>query len=273
MMSESNPKSSSCANAHLTDDRCLDLLHGLLADAEVQAIAAHVATCPPCEGLLQASAAERERTRSRASGIRSPIAAVQGVGGGAGPTPGGSGGGGTPRWRQALPWALAASIVVAAGIFASDSFAPSGRIPTAKPAAVWIELPRAGVSNREVRPSAADADVERGLAAYERHDVDAAIRILGSTTASGEMDIVRRVFLASALALGGRDDSIAAARQLLADIALDDLPEPWRGEALWTQCVVLFRSGEPTTADALLRELAKRDDAVGTRARSAVATR
>jgi hypothetical protein len=276
MMSESDPKISSCAPAHLTDDRCLDLLHGLLDDAEAQAIAAHVATCPPCERLLQVSAAERERVRSRAAaGIVPATTEARDVAAGAGAThsPTDIAPHVAPLWRRVLPWAIAASITIGAGVFAKSSFGPAARLPTAKPAAAWIELPRVGISNREFRANGADADVQRGLEAYERRDVETAIGLLRSAVTSGEMDTVRRVFLASVLALQNRDDSNTEARHLLADVALDDLPEPWRGEALWTQCVLLSRSGEAAAADTLARELAKRDDAVGARARSALATR
>ncbi len=258
---------------HLDEDRCIDLLHGLLETPEVEAIASHVAQCVTCEALLRDCAAERERVRAQAAVRRSTLG---GDGVGASPAPRGAdirkihG----SEWRVLVPWAIAASILLIAGRGALRMFGDShGNAATARITPGWIIAPHDGVANRDARSDSADVLVDRGLAAYEAHDVESAIRLLSAAKAEGEMDLVRIVFLASALTWKGDAESFAIADRLLASVAIDDLPDPWRGEALWTRAILLRQQNKASEADALLRALSSRTDGIGERARKTLDAR
>lgn len=135
----------------------------------------------------------------------------------------------------------------------------------AVPALGWLPPAHDAVITREPTPVAEDAKMRAGLEAYERRDYETAARLLGRATAQGDMEIVRRLYWSSALAWKADYEAALGAMQ---GLRLDPLPEPWRGEALWTQYVALGGTGKQTAADSLLRGLADRDDTIGERARA-----
>jgi hypothetical protein len=259
-------------SVHLDEDRCLDLLHGLLEGPEAEAIVAHVAACAACESLLRGRAGERERIRAQSTAYRPTL-----VVGTNGATPRDSG---APirkihasEWRVLVPWAIAASILLIAGRGTLRFFGNSHGNSAAQIAPAWIAVPHDGVANRDARSDSADALVDRGLAAYETHDFETAVRLLAAAKPDGEMDLVRVVFLASALTWKGDTESVATAERLLASVPIDDLPDPWRSEALWTRCVVLRHQNKGAEASTLLKALSSRTDAIGERARKALDAR
>jgi hypothetical protein len=156
-----------------------------------------------------------------------------------------------------MVWAAAAILVAGLGIgYHGWRARQSARALTV----AWMPAPEDRVIVRDAGPTGADAPVLAGLEAYERHDLETAIRLLGAARSTDEMEIVRRIYLASACVLTG--DPKAGLRAL-EGLRLDTLPEPWRGEALWTRYVALRRTGQGAVAEALRRELAARGDVIG----------
>jgi hypothetical protein len=237
---------------HIDEDRCLDLLHDLLEPDTVEAIIAHLETCSACEELLRQRAGEREKIRARHP-LQSATVIVS--------MP-------PSRSRRSF-WlvpAVAAALALGVGI-TTWSMREMRRSGQSVPAPGWLPPARDAVVTREPTAPPTDAMMQQGLDAYERRDYEAAARFLARATAEGEMEIVRRLYWSSALAWKA---DYKAALGVLRDVRLDPLPEPWRGEALWTRYVALQGTSQFAAADSLLRNLTSRDDAIGERARAVV---
>jgi hypothetical protein len=131
----------------------------------------------------------------------------------------------------------------------------------------WLPLSAEGPSLRSSVEAIANKDLAAGLDAYAARDLDQAITLLERAEASEQMETIRKIFLASALAWSGNH---AEAVSVLQTINLRTLPDPWGGEAHWTLYVALEKSGQTASADSLLRILAQERGDVGDRARRLV---
>ena len=247
-------------NAHLDDDLLLDLVNGLLPEAERQELLTHLRSCVPCGERLRVFAAAHQRARARAAEVLAaartePLAVVQPIE--------------VARRRAATrgPWrgwiaAAAAFAVVSAVLLARNSFGPASLVPVA---AAPLPMPDASILTRNAAAAPMDPIVARGLAAFAHGDLADARRTLDSTTAVGAAEQVRRLFLGNAELRTG--DARRAARTLRSvDASL--VPEPWLGELQWSLAVALATSGEQVAADSLRQLLATRDDSIGARARA-----
>jgi hypothetical protein len=217
---------------HLDDARCADLVLGLPAPADAERDLAHAASCPACEARLRAHAAAHDRARAlprRDARVLRPA---------------------VPWWKstRGAGLAAAAAVAVALGVpFVAQHAARHDGAFTWLPAGSGVVQ----------RATGSDPHLVAGLEAYARHDAEAAERELSAARATGSAEAARRVFLASAvLARGDAERAIG----LLESVNFDqDLPEPWRGEALRTLAQAWRRAGRAGQADSLERALGARE--------------
>lgn len=253
------------SDPHLDDDRRLDLLHGLLPDAERERALAHLEACAACEELLRADAAAHERLRAR--GAPPALAALPPRA--TAPSPAGPVRPAAARLRLAAAWrrppvrwaavAMAAAAVLALIVLprgGGDAWPALSRLP----AAGGEVLVRGGDGR-----TAPDGELGRALAAYERGDWDRAAELLSRLEAPPALRTLRDVYLGSALAWQGNHRRAAA---VLAPVAGAALPDPWGSEARWTLYVSLRRSGQEARADSLLAVLSREPFELGERARA-----
>jgi hypothetical protein len=113
-------------------------------------------------------------------------------------------------------------------------------------------------------PPGEDDALARGLEAYAAGDVRTAIERLEAREVTGELETIRRIYLASALAW---DERYAEAAALLETVSPEELPDPWSSETRWTLYVALRGSGRAGAADSLLRVMADGEGEIAERAR------
>jgi hypothetical protein len=224
--------SEAAVELHLDDARCADLVLGLLDAEDAERDLAHAAACPACEARLRAHAAAHDRARARprtnAKVLRPAV----------------------PWWKSPRGAGLAAAAAVAVAVGAP---LVAQRAARHEGAFAWLPAGSGVVQ----RASAIDPHLVAGLEAYARHDAGTAERELAAARASGSAEAARRVFLASAvLSRGDAERAIG----LLESVNFDqDLPEPWRTEALRTLALAWRRAGRAGQADSLVRELGARE--------------
>lgn len=249
------------AGVHLDDDRCADLVLGLLPVAERVTAFAHVAACPECEArlLAHASASHRGRAEWLTRALGSPdravsrpsIAPLPGTGDGAPPRPGPSPR--TARWgwrdRRTLTLAAAAAFVVLIGW-------PLMRTTPPGPAGPW--LPAAGEPLHSRAGAAEDPRIARGLAAYDARDLATADQELSSARATGSTEELRRLYLGH-VKLERGDASGSAV--LLRTLEWRMIPEPWRRDGVRVLIQALRANGLAASADSLERALRAMDPA------------
>lgn len=259
---------------HLTDDQCLDLLHGLLAEPVKAGLLAHLSACPGCERRFQAqfSALERLRAGSRISHAADGRLSVDRV------TPAGR----IAAWfapLRCLPAPLrhllipdmggrgwAAGAVAAAVVIFLAVTVIRGPISrrSGKAGPEWLPTPDAGLVLRGDEDGAPPPDLVRGLEAYAAHDLDRAILLLGSARSPGTLDLARRAYLGNALTHRGEYE---AAIDVLAPLRDEPLPDPWGSESRWSLFIALRGAGRNGPAAELLEALARQPGEVGERAR------
>lgn len=257
--------------SHADPDTCIDLIENLIPPAERERVLAHLAVCPSCEDLLRRQAATRERLRAEApEALRHEPRRHHGPGA-------------HPRGRTstatigrffapaasgrgiALAGALAAVALVVVVARTPRVEGPAARTTAAPPQVHWLPGSETEVITRAPWTAAPDPNVRAGVEAYARHDLAEARRLLGSSRSEGSLEVMRQLFLGSAAAL---DRDFAAAEDLLARLPMEQVPEPWRGEALWTLYAVFESRGARTRADSLLTLIAASPGPIAERART-----
>jgi len=259
--------SASSLSPHLDADRFVDLWGGWLsAQASAEALD-HLAACPECEELFRDCVRQAERLRATCAGR-----AV--AGGGVRETAPGSTAAGTPRARRhAAVWdalrsrrrwsaTVAASLAAAALVLLllpRSVTPPEGleRLPAFAPAPAL----RSETASRSAILSA-------GFAAYAHGQDEIAIENLQRVEAEGQIEIARRLYLASALAWRDRCREAAA---LLRGLPLRELPDPWAACGTWTLYTCAREAGLHAEAEALLRALSGEAGPDGERARQMLA--
>ncbi len=263
---------------HLDEHVCLDLLQGLVSPAETEKILTHIADCRVCEKLFEERAAETERLRAtrvlrslsdgevllekRGTAIRSdagesrreraPLRRSL-----------------SRTWRSTLRglsrrhygFALGGAAVAAILLVI---LWPHLQEISEKDHLVWLPTSMGNLQVRAAAEAAAQHDLAAGLDAYADHDAERAISLLQKAEASGQLEMLREVYLGSAYALSGRH---ADAVSVLRAVRLQILPDPWGSEACWTLYVALKESGQQAAADSLLQVMAEERGEVGDRAR------
>ncbi len=272
---------------HLDEHGCLDLLHGLLSVEEEERILAHLADCPACEKRLQERAADvarMEATRvlrfppgrdpvleKRGTAVRSPDIEKHRARGFVGQTWRNL----QAAWRQPrfrLAGGLAGGLAVVAAVsllIIWPHYLRTPEAPEAPGAAPIHLLPSYSfqLQPREVPGAGPREDLRAGLEAYENRDFERAVEAL-RTAREPELDrvhqMVRDIYLGSALAGMGKYEE---AVEVLREVKLQLVPDPWGCEARWALYVALRGCGQEAAADSLLRVLASEPGEVGDRAR------
>ena len=249
------------SDGHLAIDVMTELVHGLLPETERDRARAHLRECASCEDHFRELIAAREVRRAEPAPVVSADGSID-----------------FPRPSSA-PWAavarqqwsrfaefwrpsFGAGLGLAAAALALIVLWPREAAPPTEPHP-W--LPGPGVASQLRDPAArgpAD-DLQSGIEAYERRDLEEAIRILDSVRPSEEAEHLRRIYLGDALLRAGR---AAEAADVLATVPSLVLPEPWGPESAWTRYLALRRSGRTAEADSLLRVLAGEPGEIGERA-------
>jgi len=248
------------SEAHLDDDLLIDLAHHLLHPAESIAALHHLKACPPCADRFRSVAASRELALAREELVlgrrvveQIAPAITRHV---------------TPTWRWI--WRpLAAAAVLALVLFRPQSWDPESRSEpnsTRELArrSAWLPDPEASVLQREAEDAVVEPTLRRALKAYRQRDLRFARDLLLQANTEGVAEEVRLIYLGSTeLQLGRPQASLAALQR----VRLDLVPEPWRGEALWSLYLSHRLGGHKEAADSLRRILSVRGDAIGARAR------
>ena len=251
------------AEYHLDEDRCLDLLNGLMSPEEKLKALAHMEGCVACESLVRARVSDWERSRSEIEEVTRRLRPepnlsdmrTRDVG-----APAGFGAGIRAILRRR---AVRVSVGVAAAALAVITAVMLFRGPAEGPQLDLLPDISADLRFRaeEAPPS---GEFVAGMAAYSKHDFVKAIALLEKAQVPPAHTNFKVLYLGSALAWDGRyDDAIAVLRPLVAET----LPEPWGAGVLWTYFVSLHRSGDHARADSLADVLAQEPDALGERAR------
>jgi hypothetical protein len=265
-----NSAGESGGEPHLSDDQLVDLLHDFLDETGRAVALAHASACPVCDARLRECARVHERGRASAAAM---LASTPRDGVGFAPLPGPHSG--MPRrlahmhWRRSYPALLAAAgLIVVAGIGVNlrPTFKSSARHapPAAGASHVWLPSAQRSGQLRAFADARVDSLVLAGIAAYERRELGMAESLLSIHPAQGELEWVRRLYLANTFVALERPSE---ALPLLEVWESGFLPEPWDGEWRWTYLVALERSGQRDRSDSLLVILRARTDEIGARAR------
>ncbi|MFN8549354.1 MAG: hypothetical protein U0527_15625 [Candidatus Eisenbacteria bacterium] len=252
--------------AHIDEDQAVDLLHGFLAAEESDQAFEHLKRCPVCEELFRRLAGDRERAlveaerhlpeldEQAAARIALPARRVSFF----------------DRMRESfgrrggLAPRLGLALVAAAALVALVLWPRLAPHREADHLRVAIhQLPPVG----ELIPSRGEGDpysdeLVAGLAAYSRDDLALSVLLLEKAKVTGQLEMLRRLYLGSALARRGE---YSRAVRILRNLPTTELPDPWNLEARWTLFVALRGSGETTAADSLLVVLRKDSGELGAR--------
>lgn len=230
---------------HLTDDDRLDLLNGLCSAETRERWLRHMRECEPCEARFRSMDAAAERMAALA------------------PPPGGL----APQ-RRAVPRWYAAAAAAAVLVVATLLRGPGHTSGPADPVRAELRrMPVAG-SPRAIRGGlSADASDElaAGLAAYDRGDDAAVVRLLERPLPPSGAERLRLVYRGSAFAHLGR---YAEALDALAGVPDGAVPEPWNSEVRWTRGVSRWGSGDRAAADSTFRRFVSEAGPLAGRARS-----
>ncbi len=245
-MNRHSTTGSDGSTRHLTEDEVLDLLQDYLPREERERLLSHAADCEACEQMLRERVIEHERLRATR-----PLPATA-----------------TPWWRclraaltaPAYPYGAAA--IAAAAVLVILLWPRGG--PPGSEQLTWLPVTEENIRFRWAPQEGIDSILVAGLEAYETQDLERATRLLKDASAEGEMELIRKMYLGSALAWQGR---YAEAVRILSEVSDPALPDPWGSEARWTLYVALRASGHESRADSLLRRLAEESGEVALRAR------
>lgn len=265
--------------SHLNKDLCLDLIHGLLPRRAADQVMDHAASCAACEEMLRMQAAGMERLRS--SEVYSRLAqgdlprdakqwlsssmSREDLAGTVQPSRNTTTPARIKRWLRSRYAPLYATGLVGAATAVLLLVWPAAQHNTGVPDLSW--MPSASIIISRGDGSAATRDLEDALTAYGKHNLDAAISLLERAEATGKPDVIRRIYLGSALA---HRQKYAEAIRVLHSLSAESIGEPWGSETRWTLLISLRESGRTASADSLLAILLKEPGEIGERARALV---
>jgi len=240
---------------HVSEDRLIDLLGGLLETTAESETLAHLKTCDMCERHFRMLVSERETLRAKpAPSVKgghivlpeysAPDNVIQ------------------LRHRRRVRW-ISASAVAAAAVLAF--VVPYILRPTTS-GALKYWMPTSEETATEAPEGTEIESLQDALRAYENRDERAVEMLESAPVPAGDMatDSIRRLYQASALV---NDERGAEALDVLDTINANTLPEPWRSRAGWVRYLALTQSGESDASQALLDQLADTMGDVGEMAR------
>lgn len=225
------------------EDRILDLVQGFLTEDEARELLSEIRGDARAEQWLLSSA--RGWERARAQGPPHPHVVPQEIGARIR---------GWLGMRRTWAWGFG----LAAALLAVVLLLPDRSTPS------YVALPGNWEELHLRSEGRLSPELREGLVAYSDGDWRRAIGLLRDAPADGATDLLRRVYLASALAFSNRP---ADALVELEDVPLDRLPQPWGGEARWTRAIALRDLGRTSEARDALLEIADEPGALGERAR------
>lgn len=259
---------------HLGEDTLLDLIQNLLPVEQKEQALSHLTRCSACEQQLQARVAERERLRASrvlrtlpsgelVAERREDVADAPAMKhGGVGETL-------SDFWENLLAgfrrpvYPLAVSAVVVAAVLLVVLWPRPGE-PPGSSSLTWLRAYTEDIRLRDAVDATPGDLLAGGLEAYADRDLAHAADLLGQVRVSGPLEIIRNIYLGSALAWDGK---YGEAVTVLENTPVHAVPDPWRSEAQWTLLVALYESGRTARADSLLQSLAKEPGPAGDRAR------
>ena len=255
------PDSSSSppASAHLDADTLTGLVLGLAGEEAVAEAIAHAGTCTRCETRLRDAVGDLESFRARCAVMREfgGVPADDRARRSTSP----------PRRLIVLQWGI--PLAAAAAVVVVLTRLPGGVAPQ-ETSPYWIPATTDVRVLRDARGDDADSSFWAGLEAYESHDPDRARALLEGAHATGGMEELRRLYLASSLLNTARVEESLRLLQTLPSYAL---PMPWRQDARWMTYQALERLHRGAEADSLLGVMAAWPGHVGDLARAARAAR
>lgn len=233
---------------HPGDNRCCDLIMGLLSGTESDGLVRHFEKCPACEERFRRLAADWETAgvlalRAPVNGARVTETAV---------------GRERTRARIVRMWQrprlrLGFAVVLAAVVLLLNLPAGTGD----RYVEMLTPLPDLGENGAVFPRSGAvalpDGRLDEGLAAYNLGEFDDAVELMRGIELPGPAGVFRDIYYGSSLAMTG---AWGEAVDVLETVPYDLVPEPWSGEARWTFYVALRGAGYDNRAGTLLREIA-----------------
>lgn len=224
---------------HLHEDRCAELVLGLVGEAERETAIAHAERCDACARRLRAHVAAQARMLADRP---APLSAVA-------PRPIHR----IPRLRYWLPAAAALAVV---SVLLVQRLGPQAPAPETR----W--LPALGEPQLLRGATPADPHLAAGLEAYAARDLETTARELAAARAEGPAEQARRVYLAHAwLELGEPERALP----LLQSVRFLELPGPVSREAVVLLARALRATGHAAEADSLERLLHRTPDWVPVR--------
>jgi len=242
---------------HISEDRLIDLLGGLLSEQEEAASLAHLRDCELCENHFRMLVQERETLRSKPAprvvggeimlpryeviqGTASRVLHSRRV-----------------RWIGAATAAAAVVTIVIATQFFGPS--PSDALD------YWLPSPPEEIASD---PNAGPpTQLQMALEAYRDHDPARALALMenvGPQKKIESAETIGQLYHVSALL---NDNRTAEAQQILDDLHIEDLPQPWRARAVWVKYVALRKAHDDSQATRVLNELVDEPGEIGDMAR------
>ena len=207
--------------AHLDDDRCAELVLGLLAEPVRDAAIAHAERCEACARMLHAHVSAQARAHADRPGAR-----VQRI----------------PRLPRIAYWLPAAAALIVVSVLLVRN------VVTRSPGTEAHWLPALGEPQLLRGESPPDAHLAAGMQAYAARDLERATRELALARATGPAEQARCLYLAHAwLELGEPERALP----LLRDIDHSELPLDLAREAARMLVRTLRATGRASEADSL----------------------
>jgi hypothetical protein len=256
---------------HLDHDQVIDFVGGLLPGERRAGVLSHASRCGRCERLLQSALTVRERARASKQAwiaidtatARSALAATA-LASRSRAEPGASWRGIAERWlapRGAGALVAAGALAALIGVLVLPGLAQRRALVHVH----WLPGSEAEVTTRDLSASLPDSLIRVGLEAYARHDLGAARQRLEAAHGRGQLELVRRIYLANIMARQGDHQEAIA---LLESVPFRLVPEPWSSESRWTLAASLRASGDQHRADSLVEAISQEPGPVGDRARA-----
>ena len=239
---------------HINDDLMSDALLRLLPRKQLERVFDHLDECAGCEMRFRAAASRFETLQAKA------------VGSGAAGVARHEDSSDTSRWHVIYRSLLSRPALAAAAVVIALALLVLLPLQRRQVLGIGSWIPVSGeILEKRGANGGADDRFWSGLEAYSQRSSDDAIEDLTAAKVTGPYRDMRNIYLASALVNKSR---FGEALVLINSVVADDLPQPWRDEALWVRAVALIGTGDTESGLAAIERLATADEPVGGRAQS-----